>query len=304
MQLLIRDPAYTDRLASFLRSLGQEPIVEWTGASGARSPHHSDRSSGAGDLPPRLDGALPRRGGRAQRARLLTQGQRALPGEDRRDRERARRIDPPPAEGAMQQERRERDRRERDAGRGQQAVGAEGAAADPEREACTSHGRGTGARGVPRPPRRSRRPSTGSRRRWRACGSTAPPGRARSAGRRRRRAVRPALRHAPPARRGPRSSAWKRQTRSTETDESTTALIPKPMSDRLPVEIAVATAAPPTIVFQTTVNALRRMARRASDGDSGGTPERTGRPDVARSGAPAARGRAVAGCPVIRRQPG
>jgi hypothetical protein len=27
MQLLIRDPAYTDRLASFLRSLGQDPIV-------------------------------------------------------------------------------------------------------------------------------------------------------------------------------------------------------------------------------------------------------------------------------------
>jgi hypothetical protein len=27
MQLLIRDPAYTDRLASFLRSLGQSPIV-------------------------------------------------------------------------------------------------------------------------------------------------------------------------------------------------------------------------------------------------------------------------------------
>jgi hypothetical protein len=27
MQLHIRDPAYTDRLASFLRSLGQNPIV-------------------------------------------------------------------------------------------------------------------------------------------------------------------------------------------------------------------------------------------------------------------------------------
>ena len=27
MQLNIRDPAYTDRLASFLRSLGQSPIV-------------------------------------------------------------------------------------------------------------------------------------------------------------------------------------------------------------------------------------------------------------------------------------
>ena len=27
MQLLIRDPAYTDRLASFLRSLGQDPVV-------------------------------------------------------------------------------------------------------------------------------------------------------------------------------------------------------------------------------------------------------------------------------------
>jgi hypothetical protein len=27
MQLLIRDPAYTERLASFLRSLGQSPIV-------------------------------------------------------------------------------------------------------------------------------------------------------------------------------------------------------------------------------------------------------------------------------------
>ena len=27
MQLLIRDPAYTDRLASFLKSLGQAPIV-------------------------------------------------------------------------------------------------------------------------------------------------------------------------------------------------------------------------------------------------------------------------------------
>jgi hypothetical protein len=27
MQLLVRDPAYTDRLASFLRSLGQNPIV-------------------------------------------------------------------------------------------------------------------------------------------------------------------------------------------------------------------------------------------------------------------------------------
>jgi hypothetical protein len=27
MQLLIRDPAYTERLASFLRSVGQDPIV-------------------------------------------------------------------------------------------------------------------------------------------------------------------------------------------------------------------------------------------------------------------------------------
>ena len=27
MQLLVRDPAYTERLASFLRSLGQDPIV-------------------------------------------------------------------------------------------------------------------------------------------------------------------------------------------------------------------------------------------------------------------------------------
>jgi hypothetical protein len=27
MQLIIRDPAYTDRLASFLRNLGQAPIV-------------------------------------------------------------------------------------------------------------------------------------------------------------------------------------------------------------------------------------------------------------------------------------
>jgi hypothetical protein len=27
MQLLIRDPAYTERLAAFLRSLGQSPIV-------------------------------------------------------------------------------------------------------------------------------------------------------------------------------------------------------------------------------------------------------------------------------------
>ena len=27
MQLLIRDPAYTERLASFLRSLGQHPVV-------------------------------------------------------------------------------------------------------------------------------------------------------------------------------------------------------------------------------------------------------------------------------------
>lgn len=27
MQLLLRDPDYTDRLASFLRSLGQRPIV-------------------------------------------------------------------------------------------------------------------------------------------------------------------------------------------------------------------------------------------------------------------------------------
>ncbi len=27
MQLLIRDPAYTERLASFLRSLGQSPII-------------------------------------------------------------------------------------------------------------------------------------------------------------------------------------------------------------------------------------------------------------------------------------
>jgi hypothetical protein len=27
MQLSLRDPAYTDRLASFLRSLGQRPIV-------------------------------------------------------------------------------------------------------------------------------------------------------------------------------------------------------------------------------------------------------------------------------------
>jgi hypothetical protein len=27
MQLTLRDPAYTDRLASFLRSLGQSPVV-------------------------------------------------------------------------------------------------------------------------------------------------------------------------------------------------------------------------------------------------------------------------------------
>ena len=27
MQLVVRDPAYTDRLASFLRSLGQSPII-------------------------------------------------------------------------------------------------------------------------------------------------------------------------------------------------------------------------------------------------------------------------------------
>ena len=27
MKLLLRDPAYTDRLASFLRSLGQTPVV-------------------------------------------------------------------------------------------------------------------------------------------------------------------------------------------------------------------------------------------------------------------------------------
>lgn len=27
MQLLIHDPAYTDRLASFLRSLGQSPMI-------------------------------------------------------------------------------------------------------------------------------------------------------------------------------------------------------------------------------------------------------------------------------------
>jgi len=27
MQLTLRDPAYTDRLASFLRSLGQRPVV-------------------------------------------------------------------------------------------------------------------------------------------------------------------------------------------------------------------------------------------------------------------------------------
>jgi len=67
----------------------------------------------------------------------------------------------------------------------------------------------------------------------------------------------------------PRSSAWKRQTSRTETDESTTALMPKPISARLPVEIAVATAAPPTIVFQTTVNALSSIALRASDRDSG-----------------------------------
>jgi hypothetical protein len=32
MQLLLRDPAYTERLASFLRSLGQRPIVS--------GPHH------------------------------------------------------------------------------------------------------------------------------------------------------------------------------------------------------------------------------------------------------------------------
>ena len=28
MQLLLRDPVYTERLASFLRSLGQRPIVD------------------------------------------------------------------------------------------------------------------------------------------------------------------------------------------------------------------------------------------------------------------------------------
>ena len=27
MRLLLRDPAYTDRLAAFLRSVGQQPIV-------------------------------------------------------------------------------------------------------------------------------------------------------------------------------------------------------------------------------------------------------------------------------------
>jgi hypothetical protein len=27
MQLLVHDPAYTDRLAAFLRSVGQEPVV-------------------------------------------------------------------------------------------------------------------------------------------------------------------------------------------------------------------------------------------------------------------------------------
>jgi hypothetical protein len=31
MQLHIRDPAYTDRLASFLRSLGQSPVVSGPG---------------------------------------------------------------------------------------------------------------------------------------------------------------------------------------------------------------------------------------------------------------------------------
>lgn len=53
-------------------------------------------------------------------------------------------------------------------------------------------------------------------------------------------------------------------TSTADAEESTTALIPNPIKDRLPVETAVATAVPPTIVFHPTVRAQRRAARRRS----------------------------------------
>jgi hypothetical protein len=42
MQLLLRDPVYTERLASFLRSLGQRPIVS--------GPHNLELQPGPGGL--------------------------------------------------------------------------------------------------------------------------------------------------------------------------------------------------------------------------------------------------------------
>src|SRR5438309_7463150 len=59
----------------------------------------------------------------------------------------------------------------------------------------------------------------------------------------------------------PDSSAWKRQTSSAETEESTTAFTPNPINDRLPVAAAVTTAAPPTRTFQATVAAHSATAR-------------------------------------------
>ena len=118
-------------------------------------------------------------------------------------------------------------------------------------------------------PRRSRRSSTWHLRRWRACESTAPPGKRATA-----RNATPASRSAGPRRarrarrgHGPRHGSARRGR--TDTDESTTALIPNPISARLPLETAVATAAPPTTVFQATVSALRCAPWRASDRVSG-----------------------------------
>ena len=74
----------------------------------------------------------------------------------------------------------------------------------------------------------------------------------------------PATRSATCSIRSARSGACapNRHTSRDETEESTTALTPKPMRARLPVIAAVATAALPTTRFQMTVAPQRRAARR------------------------------------------
>ena len=44
MQLVVRDPAYTDRLASFLRSLGRSPVISGPGVLELDLPTSADRA--------------------------------------------------------------------------------------------------------------------------------------------------------------------------------------------------------------------------------------------------------------------